>query len=52
MKLEIERRRMDVGGVNLDEELANMVVYQNAYNASARMLTSAQELFDTLLRAV
>lgn len=52
MKLELEKRRMDVGGVNLDEELANMIVYQNAYNASARMLTSAQELFDTLLRAV
>lgn len=52
MRLELEKRRMDVGGVNLDEELANMIVYQNAYNASARMLTSAQELFDTLLRAV
>lgn len=51
-KYELGKRRMDVGGVNLDEELANMVVYQNAYSASARMLTSAQELFDTLLRAV
>ena len=51
-KNELGKRRMDVGGVNLDEELANMVVYQNAYSASARMLTSAQELFDTLLRAV
>ena len=52
MMRELEKRRMDVGGVNIDEELANMVVYQNAYNASARMLTTAQELFDTLLRAV
>lgn len=51
-KNDLGKRRMDVGGVNLDEEMANMVVYQNAYSASARMLTSAQELFDTLLRAV
>jgi len=36
-------------GVNLDEELANMVIYQNAYNASARLITTAREMFDTLL---
>ena len=52
MKNELAKRRMDVGGVNLDEEMANMIVYQNAYSASARMLTTAQELFDSLLRAV
>jgi flagellar hook-associated protein 1 FlgK len=36
-------------GVNLDEELANMVIYQNAYNASARLINTAREMFDTLL---
>jgi len=36
-------------GVNLDEELADMVIYQNAYNASARLISTAREMFDTLL---
>jgi flagellar hook-associated protein 1 FlgK len=49
---EVQARLSDVTGVNLDEELANLVVFQNAYGASARILTSVQELFDTLLDAV
>lgn len=36
-------------GVNLDEELANMVIFQQAYNAAARMLTTLNDLYDTLL---
>lgn len=38
-----------VSGVNLDTELANTVIYQNAYAASARVITVANQLFDTLL---
>lgn len=45
-------RRTTVEGVNLDEELANMMIYQQAYNASARLLTTVQEMYDTLLRVV
>lgn len=36
-------------GVNLDEELANMTIFQNAYNASARLVQTTDEMFDTLL---
>ena len=36
-------------GVNIDEELSNMVVFQNAYQASARIVQTANEMFDTLL---
>ena len=36
-------------GVNLDEEAANLLSYQQAYQASAKMLQVASELFDTLL---
>jgi flagellar hook-associated protein 1 len=36
-------------GVNLDEELSNMVVYQHAYSAAARMLTTLDNLYQTLL---
>ncbi len=46
-----QRYQADVG-VNLDEELANLQVLQNAYAASARLLTVVQQLFDTLQAAV
>lgn len=45
------RYQADVG-VNLDEELANLQVLQNAYAASARLLSVIQTLFDTLQAAV
>jgi flagellar hook-associated protein 1 FlgK len=39
-------------GVNMDEELASMIVLQQAYNAGARLITMAQQLSDELLKAV
>jgi flagellar hook-associated protein 1 len=39
-------------GVNLDEEAANLLRFQQAYQASARIMTTAQELFDTLFSSV
>lgn len=36
-------------GVNLDEELSNMIIYQQGYNASARMFSTCVEVFDTLV---
>ena len=38
-----------MSGVNLDEEAANLMRYQQAYQASAKMLEMAGKLFDTLL---
>ena len=35
-------------GVNLDEELTNMIMYQQAYNASARVFSACVEVIDTL----
>lgn len=52
LQLELNQRRQDVSGVNMDEELANLVVFQNAYNAAARILSSVQELYDSLFAAV
>lgn len=48
---EAQKLQSDSEGVNLDEELANMVIYQQAYNASAKLLTTYSDLFDTLLNA-
>jgi len=38
-----------VTGVNLDEELANTIIYQNAYTASARIVKITDELYSDLL---
>lgn len=52
LQQEVAQRNSDVSGVNLDEELSNLVIFQNAYNAAARILSSVQELYDSLLSAV
>jgi len=36
-------------GVNIDEEMANLLTYQRAYEAAARVLTSIDEALDTLI---
>jgi len=41
--------RDGVSGVNLDEEMTNLVAYQHAYSAAARVLTSLDEALDTLI---
>jgi flagellar hook-associated protein 1 FlgK len=41
-----------ISGVNLDEEAANMLRFQQAYAASAQIISVANSLFDTLLNAV
>ena len=41
-----------VEGVNLDEELEKMMMYQQAYNAGARLITVVQQLYQELLDAV
>lgn len=47
-----QQKRTNVEGVNLDEELAAMTLYQQSYNASARMLQAAKEMTDTLMNIV
>ena len=46
---EVDAARESASGVNLDEEMANMVAYQHAYNAAARFLTAIDEALDTLV---
>jgi flagellar hook-associated protein 1 FlgK len=43
--------RDSVSGVNLDEEAANLIKYQQAYQAAAQMIKVASQLFETLLAA-
>ncbi|TXN07855.1 flagellar hook-associated protein FlgK [Methylobacterium sp. WL103] len=37
-------------GVNVDEEMSNLIALQTAYSANARVLTAARDMLDTLLR--
>lgn len=44
-------QRQNFSGVNLDEEAANLLRYQQAYQASAQLIRIANEMFQTLLDA-
>jgi flagellar hook-associated protein 1 FlgK len=49
LQTEAKSRRASFEGVNLDEELVNLTTYQQAFNASARMIQAAKDLYDILL---
>jgi flagellar hook-associated protein 1 FlgK len=46
---ELNTRRESVSGVNLDDEAANLLRFQRAYEAGARLIKTADEIFQTLL---
>ncbi len=48
----LETSRTAVSGVNLDEEAAKLIQYQQAYQASAKVLQIAQNIFDNLLQSM
>jgi flagellar hook-associated protein 1 FlgK len=45
----IEDRRQSVQGVSLDEEMTNLIRFQRGYEASARTMTTIDEMLDTLI---
>jgi flagellar hook-associated protein 1 len=47
----LEKELLNQSGVNIDEELANLIVIQTAYSAAARAITTVNELFDELLKS-
>jgi flagellar hook-associated protein 1 FlgK len=48
----LETKMASVAGVSLDEEGANMVKYQNSYNAAAKVISTVQEMYDSLLAMI
>lgn len=48
----IEKQRESVSGVSLDEEMANLIKFQYAFQAASRLFTVADELFKSILEAV
>lgn len=45
----VDAQRQSVSGVSLDEETSNMLTFQRAYQASSRVLTTVDDMLDTLI---
>ena len=48
----LEKDRTSVAGVNLDEEASKLIQYQQAYQASSKMIQIAQTIFDSLIQGL
>jgi flagellar hook-associated protein 1 FlgK len=48
----LDNYRESVSGVNLDEEMVNLVKYQAAYNAAAKMITMGDDMLNTLMNMI
>lgn len=48
---QIENWRQSTSGVNMDEEMSNMIKFQKGYNAAARVLTTMDEMLDKLINS-
>jgi flagellar hook-associated protein 1 len=48
----LEAQRQAISGVSLDEEALNLMKYQRAYQAAARVVTVADEMLQTLMQMV
>lgn len=49
-KLSTDNARQQIIGVSSDEELTNMIKYQNAYNAASRYINVVSEMIETIIR--
>ncbi|MBI2791124.1 MAG: flagellar hook-associated protein FlgK [Gammaproteobacteria bacterium] len=48
----IEARRNEISGVNIDEEAANLLKFEQAYQATAQIIVIARGVFDSILKAI
>jgi flagellar hook-associated protein 1 FlgK len=49
MKGQITNTREGVKGVSLDEEMSNLIKYQHAFTAAARIITAVDEMIQTVV---
>ncbi len=49
---QLELQKSSVSGVSLDEEMTNLIKFQRAFDAAARVVRSVDELFQTLINMV
>ena len=50
--LQLDTRRESISGVSIDEEMINMIKFQQAFNAAARLIGTVDELLDTVISQV
>ncbi len=48
----VDSKRQSISGVSMDEEMADMVKFQHAYNAAARQLTTFDEMLDKMINGM
>jgi flagellar hook-associated protein 1 len=48
----LQQYQQEVSGVSLDEEMVNLIQFQQAYNAAAKLITTANDMVDTLMGMV
>ncbi|WP_027191263.1 flagellar hook-associated protein FlgK [Fundidesulfovibrio putealis] len=46
---DLNSRQLEVSGVNLDEEMSNLVKFQHSYQAAAKMISTADQMWQTVL---
>lgn len=52
MVRQLENRRLSDSGVSIDEEMANLIKYQQAYGAAAHMINTMAEIYENLVNRV
>jgi flagellar hook-associated protein 1 FlgK len=46
----LQQRMSDASGVNIDQEMANLISLQTAYGANARVMTAVRDMIDALMK--
>ena len=46
----LQQRFNDASGVNVDEEMANLLTLQNSYAANARVVSAVKDMLDALMQ--
>jgi len=49
---DLDARQKEVSGVNLDEEMSNLLKFQQAYTAAAKLITVSEQMMDTLIQMI
>lgn len=49
---QLDAKRQELSGVSLDEELANLIRFQHAYNAAAKVITVVDEMLDKVINGM
>lgn len=49
---QVDNRRQSISGVSMDEEMTNMIRFQQAYNAAARIVTTMDEVLDKVINGM